>query len=444
MERETLINTAFDTKAVTRMKSMIQAPTRGIISSSLNPAIEEWIPRSLGTFGNKVVGVSDGAELLDVSNITALGGWCAIRSNDFKRLNDSGTVFDPDTGVETKIKEVEAIADWITRAVSIDQVVDAIGMFQGKRYVAISEEKLWSERTINTVEEQLKRPLTSSEKDTISNAVAVAEQLRYQYTNRYLKYATGEDATLTRVVDQDIFSELKEVRDQMLEVAELPLQEFKQRFPDGRSESYSIVWGMYTGPYLDLLKKKGYVADQKAIILEPWWHAFNENNPAKTEVNERVFSRNPYLASEGINKNIGYVAYADAMDNVSDRYRNIYPISAVPNRENYQKFITELSQDPKLVTLDLRNNPAFSWGVNLVPFGKAIIYLNTMVAIKDQWKEEKANINNAQRSKQDRIAMTAELKTQYQKIIADQAALVVNEVSEMLNYVFGERTYGTE
>lgn len=438
LSRERLINNAYDSLAVTRMKSMIRAPYRGIVNSSLDTPMESWISSNLGEFGVKVIGVSDGAENLERQDITALGGWCAVRTKDLSGIAENGTIFNPSTGKESAFSSTAEITDWIKRAVSIDQVVDSIGMYLGDNYAAISEEKLWSDRLIGVIEKRLKRQLSGLEKQEVEDAMQEAEKMRFEYTKRYLQFASGRDINLTRVVDRDIFDGLLEVRDEMLDTAGLPFPVFKRIYPNEGTQNYSIVWGMYTGLYFDLLKRSGYVTTPKGIIIEPWWHAFNENNDAKIDVNSKIFGfgSNLYLGNAGINKNLGYIAFTDVMDGKGDRYRSGYSINEVPNKENYKSFLEKLLGQPDCMNLDLRKNPAFVWGVNLLPLGVTASLLNKMVDTKDAWQNEKVGINSSSQSKQEKIQAVADARARYKKGMGDLASLVISELERMLIFVF--------
>lgn len=438
-EREVLLENLIGRSKIDTIQRSIQPSEGGIVSSSMNKDIEAWIDQRFGQFGAKIVGVSDGAETLGPQEITAIGGWCAIRTADLMQLQQ-GMVVDPKTGLSRPYKEPAMVADWIPRAVSIDQIVETIGIYNGKNYVAISEEKLWGDRVKATVKETMGRRLTAVEKVQLEDATQVAETIRYECTKRYLEYVTGQDVNLMRVVDKDIYGDLVEVRNAMLDVAGISLYDLITQYPKEQTlKGYSIVWGMYTGPYLAMLKSKGYVQTQKGLIVEPWMHAVSETR-AKRRVNQRVFdnNRNPYL-KPGANQDLGYVAYADVMMLNGQRVRQTKPINGVPNKENYQAFIEQLRSNPNSTSVTLTENSAFLWGANLLPFGNTKDILYSMIALKEEYKVVKKEATSSTTSREEATSRAASIKDAFNKQMRMQADLVIADLEKMMQYVFDSK-----
>ena len=437
MEREILLDNLIGRSKIESIKAGIQPSEGGVIKSAPSSQMETWLDQRFGRFGVKVLGVSDGAEKLRFQDVTVMGGWCAIRTADLMQLQQ-GIVVNPKSGVYEGYKDVGKVADWIQRAVSIDQIVEAIGLYNGSDFVAISEEKLWGERVKAAVEGSLHRLLTTQEEVQIAEAMQRAEERRYQTTKRYLSYTTERDIDLRRVVDTDIYGDLVQVRDNMLDTAGISLDELISQYSEEKTtKGYSIVWGMYTGPYLALLKSKGYVQTPKGLIVEPWMHAVSETR-AKKLVNQRIFgtSRNSYLTEGGVNQDLGFVAYADVMLPNGQRLRKSAPINAVPNQENYQEFIDQLRDDPTCSSLTLSDNPAFVWGTNLLPFGRTKDILRQMVSIKEIYKQEKRARSKIAQTREEASRQALMVKEEYGSIMQQLAQQVITDLEGMLRFVF--------
>lgn len=435
-ERSQILDNLIGQSKIQRIQTQIHPENGGLINYEPNPTREQWINSQFGKFGVKILAFSNNAEQLNQNDITVIGGWCAIRTADLL-LMQQGILSDPLTGRRKQFKTPQEVAEWTTRAVSIDQITEAIGIYKGTQYAAISEEQLWTERVQNTVGRTLDRQLTEHEKTKLDESLHIAEQKRFLFTNRYVTYVRQKDISITRVVDKDIYNGLISVRDEMLDCAGVTLDQLLSKFPDEKTtRGYSIVWGMYTGPYLALLKNRGYVPSQKGLIVEPWWHATSETRTKKF-VNQRIFSNpnNQYLSPNGLNSDLGFVAFADTLaQNGGQRIREAISINACPNPENYRHFIDALSKNPEIMSLSLGNNPAFIWGANFLPFGTCAESLRVMIQIKNQWKQEKELLQR--NSIEERIGKTESLKKKYQAFLGIEAIKVIAELDRMLQFVF--------
>ncbi len=342
-----------------------------VIDGSLGKELDPFIKQQFDQFGERIIGTSKGIDKLEINNITAIGGWCAIRTADYERLKQ-GVVPNPLTGEVLKYNSPRDVAEWIEQAISIDQIIEAIGIYSGQNYAAISEEKLWGDRVKQTVANKLRRSLTNKEKVEIDIALDTAETRRYEFTQRYIDYITQRKNNLIRFVDGDIWQDLVRVRNEMLKIAKIDLNKLLKMFPEEIASipGYSIVWGMYTGPYLALLKSKGYVSTSKGVIIEPYTHALSETR-SKAYINDQIFGyqTNNYLVPKGVNKDLGFAAFIDAVSPKGERLGRIITLDGLPNFQNYQDFLKRLSEDPRCGALTLSDNPSFIWGVNLFPYG---------------------------------------------------------------------------
>ncbi|EKE15286.1 MAG: hypothetical protein ACD_12C00090G0002 [uncultured bacterium] len=201
-----------------------------------------------------------------------------------------------------------------------------------------------------------------------------------------------------------------------------------------------MVWGMYTGPYLALLKSKNYVKTQKGIIIESVFHALSETR-AKAFVNGRIFgdSNNNYLTPKGLNQDLGFAAYVDVMSPNGDRFKENNLIDKLPNIMNYQNFLENLFQNSRCSSLTLSENPTFIWGVNLIPNTKTINSLYKMIEIKDNYKKAKKSLVFSSASKENNIGKTTELKKEFSLLMQKQAETVNNELANMLKFVFSSQ-----
>jgi hypothetical protein len=437
MEKGILLTNLVGESKVNSMIAKMRKPGGRLVGGIEADVVSPTIDRQFGQFGERVLFVSRGTEKLDTEQTTALGGWCALRTEDVSRMQQ-GRLTDPATGEVRRYTSVPEVADWITRAISIDQCIEAIGIYTGNNYAAISEEQLWGDRVKGIVANQFGRALTAAEAAQVEGAMQAAELRRYEYTKRYITLVSGQEPNLKRVVDGEISGDLQQVRDEMLDTAGISMEKLKGQFPNDLSiDNYSLVWGMYTGPYLTMLRNRGYVQTPKGLLVEPWMHAVSETE-AKTEVNDRFFGNraNDYLVAGGINQDLGFAAYSDVMLPNGDRMRSSLPISAVPNQENYSAFVQALAEEPGCGSLDLAANPAYVWGVNLFPYGNTKNALYRMIDIKRDYKEMRSAIKKNGQSRQDMQQTMALMKKTFEGDMQDQAIEVILGINSMLQTVF--------
>lgn len=428
-------NLVGQSKAV-RMSDMITLPGGRLADSLSGSQLEtSQIRRLFGPFSARLVSVSRGVEQLSSQDITVIGGWCAIRTADMLLIK-SGVIIDPNTGQITRYKSTDEVCNWIETSPTIDQVIEAIGMYTGDAYVAISEEQLWGDRIKSAITNQLGRSLLPAEIISIEDSLTRAELKRYEMTRRYIAFVTGKMPNFTRFTDRDIYLDLLDVQKQMFKAAGITLDQLIQMFPEEKGiDSYSLVWGMYTGPYFALLQQKGIANTPKGLIIEPWWHAIGETR-AKNFMNIRTFEEpNNYFRKNGVNENLGFAAYANLMNPDGTQMWVATPLNKIPNLSNYPGFIREIFTQEACCNLDLSQNPAFIWGVNLLPFGVCKKALLEMLQIKDEYKNLKKKLPDTTR--ETRTQMVNKLKEEFRAQILIQAFIIQRELEKMLKVVFG-------
>lgn len=443
-ERQTLLKNLIGTDGVNRMIVQISKPDARLSNPMTPKALDRFSKPFFGESGDGIIGVSKGAEKLRIDDITAIGGWCALKTADMDRIRNDSSITDPLTGVTERIISVQQMAEWLERAIDIIQIREAVGIFKGTEYVAISEVESWGDRMKSEAARCLGRSLLPIEITRLEDALNNAELKRFTYTQRYLDYVTKRENNLVRVVDYDISSDLDRIRDEMLEEAGISLKELQVKFPNERGSlpGYSRIWGMYLGSWLQLLQTKGFITTSKGMIIEPTSHALGETK-AKADVNYRIFGdkRNSYLNKTGINANLAFATFADVLYPSGDRMAKKYTVDRLPNPENWPSFLRNIEDDQMSGDLTLSRNPAFIWGVNLFPYGQARTALLRMVLIKDTYQQQKnalglEGLNSSQDAKESNTVKVQKLKIEYALQMREQAQIVIAEMGKMFVNIF--------
>ncbi len=412
-----------------------------------------------GEFAPRVVTFSDprSPQTLLPEQIAVAGGWCAIRSKDLEGMDpDCAGIMNPKTSKLEPIVSVAQVANWITTSVSFDQIVDSVGSLQAFEYAVISERRLWSELVNTKLAQVFKRRLSPSETDQINSAINQAEQTRIALTTRYIRYVTGNEKLIFQpVFDDEIWKELKEARDEMLRYAGLRngTSDLKRMYPRESTllDTSAMVWAMYTQPYFDKLRSRGYITKPTVLIAEPTMHSLAETD-AKGEVVRRInqqWGAGIYFDPKGMNPNTGFVAYMESIAPNGLYARRELLAGQVPNISNYQELFKDDNMlDPlKNAQIDPRVNMLFLWGVNLLPFGKNREYLLKIADIQTLFQKEKERINaqfpvNIIPSDPEfktritsRKQASQEAKTCYQKMVADLNEKVATELKALFEYL---------
>lgn len=422
---------------------------------ALNP---DWAQKYLGDTYEKVILAPKGIDSLGESKdsfFTVLGGWCAVRTKCLRDMG-RGILTNPISGKRSQIKSISQVAYWIENAISADQIVETIGIYKGLNYAAISEENLWTKKVINTLELNLNRDLIDSEKQTIRNAIIIAEEKRYKITKKYIEYILNKKVSLTRIVDTHIYEDLIDGRDTMFErmgitVDDLvePLIERILNNPDAELKigtktrkdllnyinSSSLVWFMYTGPYLKILQKKKFVTTKKGIIIEPWSHAISNESEAK--FNSLFFTdNNSYLYSGGINEDIAFITIDEVSSYNWKPSKGFLSISEVPNINNYESIINQLQEDISGADLNLGNNKSFMYGVNYLPYGDCKEALIEMIHIADNFHHKRKVFKNTYKENLVKLEKIQSIKGEYSKSMKKKAEIVNMELKKMFSDIF--------
>lgn len=352
----------------------------------------------MGDFAPRVLMVSNPENSFSLvpEQIAIAGGWCALRTKDVVSLDKEGVLMDPQTGNIEKVRSVDQVADWIRKATTFDQIIESIGAMPAFESVVISERKLWTQRLVAKLSQIIDRPLSAQEQEGIESSVEQAEATRAEMTRRYLALATGRDVGFQRVVDEDIWEDLKRAQREMFERTGISIESLQKLFPDeAKIPSAAMVWAMYSEPYFDVLRQRGFIKRPIVFIVEPTLHTYADT-PAGNFVVQRIYQeRSPYLAPNSMNKNTGFVAFIECVTPRGLNVRKTLGAGEVPNVSNWQR----LFEDGVLVpernrTLSPQENQLFVWGVNLLPFGRTRATLLRLVELQSKFKEERVRVTS--------------------------------------------------
>lgn len=451
IEQGRLLTKMLGREKIEKIRTAMTGPS-GKIPKGIEPALAlGWTEENFGEFSERILLVPGNYEEVR-QPFTVIGGWCAVRTADVKLLKERGLIdrlsdsyIERQDTIESRREKVVSVgqfADFLRNAIGIDQIIETIGISSGKEYVAISEERLWSERMSEILETWLRRTLSQSEKIQIRDAIREAEEKRLRYTINYINFARGtSDTNLKRVVDEDIYQDLLDVKAQMLDTAGISIHDLAKRYGENEQtlNSLAIVWGMYIGPYVNMLKKKGYVKTEKGLIVEPWMHATSERR-SKDYLNSRIFTGiNEYLTPRGINANVGFVPYADVMFPNGQRARQTRTIASMPTPDNYHTFLESLwggNGNPSSLSLNLSENPVFIWGVNLFPFGETREVLLKMIELQTEYKNARKAVSDTRDEITIKKQRVSELKQEYELKMIPFVEKVVQELRQMFSYTF--------
>lgn len=378
--------------------------------------------------------------------LAVAGGWCALRTKDVADLSDRGIIMNPESGEVEKVTSVNQVAEWITRSVTFDQIVESIGPIKGSEYVVMSERRLWSMRIISKLETILRKRLTTDEKSDVIQAVEDAETIRALTTQRYIQYVTGDDnIVFRRVVDEDVWDGLKKARDEMLRKGDLSVEKLKLWYPEAAlTLPYSsLVWAMYSEPYFNMLRQEGYMSAKKAYIVEPSLHASAENQ-AEIDLAINIYrDKGIYGDRKGFNTNTGFIAYLECVDGKGANVRRVLNTGEVPNVSNWQNLFRQGGMlDPQRnLTLTPPDNQLFIWGANLLPVRSTLQALVQLATMQDEYKAEKARFGqqlnkfstNGERSSIQRKANA--LKDELLQKVEEQNEIIANNLKQLFIYL---------
>ncbi|MDO8610447.1 MAG: hypothetical protein Q7R95_07910 [bacterium] len=456
-QKQKLLNNSRDPIKLQAIRAKLCLPNGGIFQGRI-PGIK-WSKENIGQTYYKTIMASRGIENLKLGTYTVLGGWCALRT---KCINDlsKGILTDLSTGQLMKFKSVKEVTNWITNAVSADQITESIGIYNGTSYASISEEYLWTQKAAQILKKYLNRNLTSQEQENIRRSIHISDDKRYKITKKYIEFVLNKKIDFTKIVDIDILPDLIDSRDRFLDSIHTSLKdlatiiikeildhkkingeynkEFKiiyKRLFDYLN-NYSVILFMYTGYYLDILKRKGYVKSPKAIIMEPYSHVLS--NEFEAEFKRIIFStnngKNNYLIKNGANEDLGIIVIDDVCNYSHRRVKKYQSIHEIPNIQNYHNFIDRLSSDKNMSALDLKNNPVFMCGVNYLPYGRCNKALLEMIDIRNEYLVKKKQVK--QYKDDESFFEITELKKIKSSLISKQAKIVLEELEKLFTTIF--------
>ncbi len=456
-----LLNSARENQKLLIIRDMLQQPNGGIPDGKL-PS-HDWAEKFLGETFHKVILATNGIEKLGEKGyeFTVLGGWCAVRTQCLKEISE-GKLTDYISGETKTFTTTFEVARWLQSAIAFDQIIEAVGKYNGTEYVAISEERMWTEKVVHALERYFSRKLHQTEKDEIQIAIHNAEEKRYECTKRYLEYASGKKINLLRVVDRDIYKDLELARTRLFRKLNISLSDLTKSTIDRITnrkqilevnelenfiksinsyiKSYSLIWMMYTGPYLSILKKKGFVKTPKAIVIESWNHFSGIEIEAKTEFNYRLFGQNNgennQLQPHSINEDIAFIAMDEPSDFRWKRHRRTRKINKVPNIHNVEKYVHTLSVSPTITSLDLSKNEVYQECFNFIPYKQGFTLLNKMQTIASDYRTTRKNMLDKQNSASNMKSQVAKLRSQKEHELKEIAVKALEEMKTMLQFVF--------
>lgn len=394
-----------------------------------------WCESYFGQFAKNVYMISPRVSDYDPNEFTALGGWCAVRTKDFVLLK-AGFLPNLQTGELCRWETVEDVAEWLKNAVSIDQVIEAVGGCRNGKYIVISEALMWAKRVINAIERKLGQELGRAQRQKVEDAIEMAEKKRFTCTRSYLQILTQQRVELFRVVDRDIWSSLEAARAGMCTLAGIDDSKLELEAQyEANIKVAALMWAMYTGFYANKLKELGIMKTQKALIIEPAQHAIAESSTAKRIVQRVLRDKNAYLVPGGANADIGFAAFLEMMTFQGDRIRATKNIGQVPNINNWQQFIDDLKNDSRTFSPDMKENGAFMWGVNMGGLGETPVIIEGMNAIGNDYLTEVKNYASAS-SLQIRGRSIKSFKSDQKEVYRTSMESVVSDLCGELRLLF--------
>lgn len=379
-------------------KRVTQAMTGHLPNGLTLPEIlkeAEGFSSVLGEFAPRVLIASNPNNpfALVPEQIAVAGGWCALRTKDVAGFNEKGVIMNPENGAIEQIRSVDQVADWIQKAATFDQIIESIGSPKAAEYVVISEKKLWTQRITAKLSQIFNRQLSEEEKDKIEEAIDQTEKDRALMTKRYLGLATGnENLVFQRVVDEDIWEDLEKAKNEMLERAGLSIDGLCNAFPNETPiiKSTALVWAMYSEPYFEILRTRGFITKKNVFIVEPSLHTYADNFSGNKVVQTIYQDKGVYFDKGGINPNTGFIAFMECLTPDGINVRKNLGVAEVPNVTNWPRLFDGGILDPeKNAVVNPKDNLLFIWGVNFLPFGQTRQRLLELIILQETFLEEK-------------------------------------------------------
>lgn len=417
----------------------------GLILAELSEASESF-SSVLADFAPRVLVVSNPNNPLTLipEQIAVAGGWCALRTKDIASLNEKGIIMNPENGALEQIRSVNQVAEWIQKAATFDQIIESVGPARAAEYAVISEKKLWTQRIIAKLSQIFDRQLSKAEQSEIEKAIDKTERERALMTERYLKLATGNDnLVFQRVVDENIWEDLEKAKTEMFEKVGLSIDRLCQSFPNETPiiKSSALVWAMYSEPYFEVLRQKGFITQKTVFIVEPSLHTYADNLSGNKVVQTIYQDQGIYLDKKGINPNTGFIAFMECLTPEGVNVRKNLGVADVPNVTNWQKLFDGGILDPEQnMVINPKDNLLFVWGVNFLPFGPTKQKLLELVALQELFAEEKKKLSSSfsksaiQKDKDVRDSMqrkTEELRQSFMVIVRSINSQIASDLKSL-------------
>jgi|GEM_PF-6068930 len=313
------------------------------------------------------------------------GGACAIdplRSAALSR----GLLYDADTGIAREPADFEAVCRNLLGPVTLAQAMDVVGQTDG-RTIAVAETKLWSDKVCTDLECEtfsnygkiIKRRIPTNESDR-----ALVQAIVGNLNQRIIGAANGirrvlypNASPIVTVEDSVVLPELTERTYDLYRQLGLEIDETDSSIP---------VLGMYTAAWRETLRSQKLLGDDDLLVVyEPSRHmVVAKSNERKTSMVRTMLAREPYMGP-GFNKQVGVLAFAEALLPNGLAFSANVPAALQPNSTNMGRF--DFSRYPLMVeqkgkgdvgsqtfrflekinNLDVTKNPAFLWAVTAFP-----------------------------------------------------------------------------
>jgi virulence-associated protein VapD len=341
-------------------------------------------------------------------NFNVIGGQCGLRTADLNLIQQGEY---PSLNGE-KLNKIEGnfnnFLDWLGKAISLDQIVDAIKYAETDVFISISEVKSWTEKITLIIEETFQRKLSDAERDGIKEALRKADIYRHKIINKYLQSLSSHEIQIIRVEDAQIYPDLKSARDELFDKIDLSVKDLQKTLASSREiendklstggklsnfvKSKSLVNIMYTGIYVKLLQDLGLTKYKYTLINEPWYY------PISNEADQHFFNKmmkekgNYYFDKNSINSNIAFIPALGFENYGGTPYNFTKNISEVLNTENYQSEFKRIKKESKSV-LSIKNNKLIQLSFNTSPTDEILEIIHNLDSVVANYTHKKRVAN---------------------------------------------------
>lgn len=300
----------------------------------------------------------------------------------------------------------------------MDQLVEAVGLVDGKTPFIIIEDSFFSSLTGIDTQKFTDQGLEATEriKRWFQTFSPNSEEVNFAFTSN------------------------KELAEGMEDLVRTFSSEMIQNPNFAKIQAAPILL-MYTGLWPKLLSNLGYLADENTICVEPVVHFVgNRTFPqAKLSYAYENFLEwlkvNPYAKTSSKNINMGIAGFWESRSPKSFQRTRLQTSNQVPNTNNWQEWNEKLSQEESAFPFPLRNNIIFTEAVNWGLVNQEVReQLSTIVNLENEYYQIKQNTPLDQRSP----AWARKNRSFYQQ----QANTLIKDLSrqtqEILSNVLGD------